>query len=264
MVKNCFTVLFFLCNIAGASEKNSTQQFKIVHTTTLFEQSFELFNTKQWGRENLTLIQDDINYISPGNGQAHLRVSYVPTEQGSARVLKKIALKQSVNRAQLSYKVKFDEDFEFVRGGKLHGLGGGKSTTGCKKQSKDGWSVRIMWTKDGEPLLYVYDQNRTRNCGNNFNIAKDFRFKRNVWHLVTLEVKLNSAPNKKDGWAQLTIDGELLLRQENLQLSGAKDVLIDTFLFSTFHGGNTPNWSPSKKVYAAFDDFEVIAISELN
>ncbi|WP_078394806.1 hypothetical protein [Shouchella patagoniensis] len=29
---------------------------------------------------------------------------------------------------------------------------------------------------------------------------------------------------------------------------------LDTFYFSTFHGGNDPSWAPTSTVYARFDD----------
>ena len=38
-----------------------------------------------------------------------------------------------------SYDLKFDSNFEWIKGGKLLGLCGEKCTTGSKKINKDGW-----------------------------------------------------------------------------------------------------------------------------
>ena len=156
-----FSILAVPCIAAIASEGVEDTNFKIIHSTPLYSESFESFNIKQWGIKGLSLVQDDINYVSPGNGNAHLKVTYIPISRGSMRLTADIPLKKAVYRAQLFYKVKFNENFEFVRGGKLHGLGGGELTSGCKTQSKKGWSVRVVWIEDGVPALYVYGQNRT-------------------------------------------------------------------------------------------------------
>lgn len=264
MVKNCFTILFLVSNVAGAADEMVSPEFNLVHTSTLFKQSFESFDTRQWRVKNLMLIQDDINYLSPGNGNAHVRVAYVPTKKGSARVVTNIHLKKPAHRAQLSYKVKFAEAFEFVRSGKLHGLGGGELTTGCREQTKSGWSVRVAWLKGGVPVLYVYDQNRINRCGTVYHNRTGVAFEPGKWHTVMLDITLNRNAQSKDGSAVLMVDGIELIRIEGLQLTGTNDVLIDTFMFNTFHGGNTPAWSPSRTVFAEFDDFEVIEVSELN
>lgn len=259
-----FSILAVLCFDVIASVGIEGTNFKIIHTTPLYDESFESFNIKKWGTSGLTLVQDDINYVSPGNGNAHLKVTYIPTSRGTKRVTAEVLLEQPVYRAQLSYKVKFGEDFEFVRGGKLHGLGGGELTSGCKAQSKKGWSVRVVWIEGGVPALYVYGQNRTKRCGTAYPVHTGFSFQRNVWHHVRLDVNLNSNPQVNDATVVLSIDGNELSRLEKLQLTGAKDVLIDTFMFSTFHGGSNSTWSPSKRVFAEFDNFVVKGIVELN
>ncbi|MDR1759704.1 MAG: hypothetical protein LBR60_04175 [Fibrobacter sp.] len=50
----------------------------------------------------------------------------------------------------VSYRLKFETGFEFVKGGKLPGLCGGKCYTGGITPSQgDGWSARIMWRPGG-------------------------------------------------------------------------------------------------------------------
>ena len=65
----------------------------------------------------------------------------------------------------VSYDVKFADDFDFVRGGKLPGLCGynikqdprdGCNTGGGFPTGYDGWSARGMWRENGELENYVY------------------------------------------------------------------------------------------------------------
>ena len=49
----------------------------------------------------------------------------------------------------LSYRVKFKNGFDFVRGGKLPGLAGGTAPTGSSPaDGTNGWSGRMMWRTD--------------------------------------------------------------------------------------------------------------------
>lgn len=52
----------------------------------------------------------------------------------------------------LSYELAFDTNFQFVKGGKLPGVRGGPSTTGCdggkEPNGTDCFSARLMWRKD--------------------------------------------------------------------------------------------------------------------
>lgn len=53
----------------------------------------------------------------------------------------------------LTYEVGFDEDFDWVKGGKLPGLRGGLNSSGCsggnKADGQDCFSSRLMWRKGG-------------------------------------------------------------------------------------------------------------------
>lgn len=61
---------------------------------------------------------------------------------------------QSPQTMLLSYELAFDENFQWVKGGKLPGLRGGKDSDGCEGGSlpngTDCWSARLMWRMDGE------------------------------------------------------------------------------------------------------------------
>lgn len=206
-----------------------------------------------WFDSNLRVRE----YTTGGIDGRILRATYVPTSKGSARINKRFGLGTSASSATLSFDVKLHSAFEFVKGGKMHGLGGGTGTTGCDPIDPNGWSVRMMWRPEGVPVLYIYHQDRNAACGDNFWPNRDFTFQRGRWYRVEIFVKVNSGVGTEDGTAQLYIDGELLVDAQNLNLSGNNNVKIDQFLFSTFYGGNDPSWSSSQKTYAYFDNFTV-------
>ena len=41
--------------------------------------------------------------------------------------------------------MKFHSKWEFVKSDKLHGLGGGTTTTGCGDPGAKGWSASLTW-----------------------------------------------------------------------------------------------------------------------
>lgn len=205
--------------------------------------------------------------IVPGkgtNGSNGLEVLYVSIYKGSSRVKGFFKLARKTTEASLSYDVSFDEDFQFVKGGKMHGLGPDEVITGDWKPRPDGWSSRVMWVEDGRTELVLNVQDQTNKWGA-YKDNDRFRFERGKFYAVTLYTRLNSGPDKKDGEARLYVDGELLIRYENAYFwsDPVNDARISQFLFSTFHGGSTSEWSPKDangnyvNVHATFDNFLV-------
>lgn len=65
------------------------------------------------------------------DGTDAIRVAYVGSEQGSERVIVRVPLGFATEVATLSFDVRFDRDFQWVKGGKLHGLGPKRPVTGA-------------------------------------------------------------------------------------------------------------------------------------
>lgn len=196
------------------------------------------------------------------DGSRCLEVAYQPTNNGTSRVTGKTSLPPA-NEYSLNYDVRFSGDFQFVKGGKLHGLGPSKPITGCKPMKNDGWSARVMWDKSNSsssrPFNYLYHQSKTENCGDGDKSSSGAKFTRGQWHAVTLHVKVNSEGSKSNGFTHLYIDGEKIVESNGIRFrkSSGSAGKIANFMFSTFHGGSNDSWSPSKKVTARFDNFAV-------
>lgn len=188
-----------------------------------------------------------------------LVTKYKPADNGSARQGARYPIKPA-KEYTLQYDLYLDKNFEFVKGGKLHGLAPENGTTGCRPQVANGWSARVMWNGAGGALLYIYDQDRVskkKACGHGYH-TKNNVLKRGKWQAISLYVKLNTV-GKRDGVAELWIDGKREARKTGIKFRGTgKDTLISNMNFSTFYGGNNPSWKPSKTTSMRTDNYRVV------
>lgn len=97
--------------------------------------------------------------------------------------------------ATLVYTFRMNDGFEFVKGGKLPGLGGGDATTGCDSVESDGWSMRFMWRRGGRAVVYAYHQDRENRCGDDWEFGQ---FVVGKEHRLQQYIRINS-PGKRDG-----------------------------------------------------------------
>lgn len=163
-------------------------------------------------------------------------------------------------QAELRYQVRFDEAFEFVKGGKLPGLCGGPKTItgGDPVNGRDGFSARLMWRKDGRAQAYVYHMHQPGKYGDEFDFPADFRFVPGKAVMLRLAVTMN-APGQRDGTLRVWADEKLMVEKTNLQWRQGTDYGVDSILFNTFHGGGDASWAPAHDVWAEFSGFEVRA-----
>ncbi len=199
-----------------------------------------------------------------GGGDA-LRAAYVGGPMGSERIVHSIPLGEAGTDYTLSYDVRFDPGFPFVEGGKLHGLGPERPVAGGNPIRPDGWSARVMWRAEGRAELYSYHQDQRDQYGDHGTVGAPAAFMPGRWQAVSLHVRLNDPATAANGLVELFVDGRLVERQEAIRLRGS-DVgraRISGFLFSTFHGGNAPEWAPRAAdggyatVHALFDNIAV-------
>ena len=218
--------------------------------TSVYRQTFEDVRLGAYkGKDDLN-VQD-----CAGKGRC-LQVRYRPTDVGSPRLTFREALPPAAEYT-LTYDLRFDKDFEWVKGGKLPGLAPESSVTGCVPLRDNGWSVRLMWRTEGSFMQYLYHQDKEDRCGENV-YAEDFTLQKDRWYKVALYVRVNSSASADDGQVRLFVDGQEVARRDNLRLRNTDTGgLIERFYFSTFYGGSDPSWAPSQATYAYFDDFAV-------
>lgn len=174
-------------------------------------------------------------------------------------------LEKSFDEIYVQYKVKFPRGFNFVLGGKLPGAGGGTLPAGGKKVDENGFTVRIMWRgeekgKRSRIVQYVYslDKDPKEKWGRDMqwrNENGNFYFTPGKWQTLKTRIKMNT-PGKNNGMIQSWLDGKIALT-EKVKFRNNNNLGTDTFIFTTFFGGNTEEWSPKKEEKILFDEFKI-------
>lgn len=160
----------------------------------------------------------------------------------------------------LQYRLRFQEEFQFVKGGKLPGLFGGEGNTGGDApDGTDGWSARMMWRRAGKVIQYVYHPDQPGTYGEEFEYRRNgevVSFEPGTWHTVQHRIVMNT-PGQSDGRIQAWFDGQLALDETGLRFRDIADFAVDGFYFSTFFGGGNDTWAPDSDMHIYYDDFVV-------
>ena len=188
--------------------------------------------------------EDSINFGSADEGRPLGGASFfVPAPAGNA--------------ACIHYKVRFPEEFDFVKGGKLPGLYAGKAPSGGDKVSgSEGWSIRLMWREAGDGELYEYVYNKKGKYGASVGRGL-FRFPTGQWVDVDLEVQENDR-GRRNGVARLWIDGRLVIEQTDIVFVSKAATEAETGLFfSTFFGGSDSDWATPRDQHIDFGNIQL-------
>eukprot|EP00121_Abeoforma_whisleri_P016594 Awhi_evm1s15219 len=192
----------------------------------------------------------------------------------------------SSNEAVLTYYMRFSKDFDFKKGGKIPGLHGGsmECSGGRKATGTNCWSARLMWRAEGNIETYFYTpianatDNFCQNCGRlsggyklyntcseivestksycSFAKTTTYKLVPDKWIYVEQRVKLNT-PGKTNGVYQLKVDGVQRGYSDEVVYRTTSDLGIGGLFFSTFFGGATQDWAPSKDQQIYFKKFKV-------
>ena len=219
-----------------------------------------------WGSPNRAAeIETISSTIIPG-GKA-LRLSYPtggvgPDETGSqwpVSLEKFTEISPTYDSLYLRYYVKFEDGFDFVKGGKLPGLTGGKDSYsrsgGDQPDGTNGWTMRFMWRTNGEAVVYAYlPDGKYKEGVWGTDISTNKNFSTGKWHCVEQFIKVNTI-GQTDGKLTVWLDNEEVINLDDVNYRTVENDngKVGGFYFSTFHGGNDATWTPSLDSYAQFD-----------
>ena len=168
------------------------------------------------------------------------------------------------NELHMSYYLKFEEGFDFRLGGKLPGLmGGGNSwqrSGGSQPDGTNGWTLRFMWRRNGQLVIYAYvPPSKNGKWGSERwgqDIDCNFKAEPGKWHRIEQYVNVGT-PGKDDGKLIVWVDGVKKLSIDDMRFRNIENNYgrIGGIYFSTFHGGNSPDWGPHNDSYMQFADF---------
>jgi hypothetical protein len=157
--------------------------------------------------------------------------------------------------ATLRYRLRFAPGFDFVRGGKLPGLYGGRGNSGGAIPSgDDGFSTRLMWRERGEGEVYAYLP-ASRRHGSSL-LRGRLRFTPGRWHSVEQQLTLNT-PGRDDGHVQLWLDGQPVGEVTGLRLRDSEALRIDGVFVDVFFGGNDDSWAARADTHIDLAEFEL-------
>ena len=165
------------------------------------------------------------------------------------------------DNAEVTYKLTFSRNFNWVKGGKLPGLCGGPDsvTGGNPANGRNGFSVRLMWRADGRGEAYVYHMDQPGRYGESFPFPSGFRFQTGEPLLVRLRVSMNT-PGRRDGrldvWIGTAKSGKYrrVLSRADMKWRATRDIALDGLLFESFYGGGDKTWAPRRPSFTLFND----------
>ena len=172
-------------------------------------------------------------------------------------------IERNFEELYVSYDIKFSEDFDFVRGGKLPGLcgynvtqdpGDGCNTGGGFPTGYDGWSARGMWREDGNLENYIYHADQFSEYADEERWS--VKAERGKWHTFQHRIVLNTV-GEANGIVEAWFDGVKVLSSNNMLYRKTEDIAINLFYFSTFYGGADPSWAPGSDQFIYFDNFRI-------
>ncbi len=228
----------------------------------------EDFNDINWSR------LDGRALIAEEGGNKYLRIEYPAGAYGSRNSGASFVVNLPESKyCRLDYMVRFEDGFDFSKGGKLPGLtSGGSYWTGFRvPKNGEGWSARFTWRGDRTPdwsrdynrsdaalFLYLYWMGQQRSYGD--YISLNYTVVPGVWYKITQIIYVGTA-GEADAYITVYINGTLALNLSNIQLRGeGQRAFIDSFYFSTFFGGSSSSWAPTTTVYADFDEINITCI----
>lgn len=255
-----FSAAFTLNSVAGQNEwtefslnfESYTEGLKYTYAQAQTE-----FGSENNPPQNFPNDRAEIK-LDPVQGK-YLAVLYPPGVY-SEGVKFRHSFQQPADWAKLCYDLFVPRNFDFRKGGKLHGLGGasGIIPSGGYRAGTKGFSVRIAWGIEGELIAYIYHAKQIHLYGDKYLLGR--KLERGKWNAICLEAHINT-PKREDGWIIMTLN-RYTKRFSNFLFRADTSYAIDTFLFSTFFGGGDPSFAPIKQETLGFDNFTLTAKKE--
>jgi len=162
-----------------------------------------------------------------------------------------LRLPRSADAMTLTYSVRFQPGFRFVKGGKLPGLFGGDAGSGGHHESA-GFSTRFMWRAGGAGEIYAYFPN-AKGYGASLGRGR-WKFTPGRWTRIAQRVVLNT-PGRNNGTITVWVNGRQVFSQGGLTYRNKGNVRIDGLFFSTFFGGGDKSWVSPTNQHADFAGF---------
>lgn len=143
------------------------------------------------------------------------------------------------------YYLRFGNDWDPARGGKLPGIGGtyGRAGWGGRPSNgRNGWSARGQFggQKAGKTPIgfYCYHADMRGKYGNTWTWGKNGLgyLDNDRWYCLEQYVRMNT-PGKNDGILRGWVDGRLAFEKTNIRMRDLRNLKVECIWINIYHGG---------------------------
>jgi hypothetical protein len=144
------------------------------------------------------------------------------------------------------YYLRFGNDWDPARGGKLPGIGGtyGRAGWGGRPSNgRNGWSARGLFKRQrgGKTPVgyYCYHADMKGRYGSNWiwDVEKRGYLENNRWYCIEQYVKMNT-PGKNDGILRGWVDGQPAFEKTDVRMRDINTLRIETVWLNVYLGGS--------------------------
>lgn len=201
----------------------------------------EDFEQRQPGEFFQRLVEHERLELRRGGGVGRgtaLEAQYVGSDDGSDRIIVTQPLGRTTTECTLSFDVQFENGFQFVQGGRLHGVGPDNRAVGQRPEDPDAWCARIRFRADGTLETSTSHQDQKQAAGDKGRRVRAYRLLPGRYYAVSLHVRLND-PEQADGLIRLYVNGVLVEERTEVRFRtvGGEASEISHLMFNTFYSG---------------------------
>lgn len=206
---------------------------------------------KQWRggeRETVSVVENDPERkFAPLQGKA-LRLKVAKGSHYGASI-EHAFRKAGVGEPEeiyFRYYLRFGDDWDPARGGKLPGISGtyGKAGWGGRpSDGTNGWSARglFLGREDGKTPVgfYCYHADMKGKYGAHWvwDHANLGYLENNRWYCLEQHAKMNT-PGKNDGILRAWVDGKLAFEKTDVRMRDVSQLKIEKIWINLYHGGS--------------------------
>lgn len=206
---------------------------------------------KKWGMrrqdERTDIIAaDPIRKFDPLHGKAlRIKVDNRGHYGVSMQFLFKKQVGEEPEEIYFRYYLRFADDWNPARGGKLPGIAGtyGRAGWGGRRvNGRNGWSARGLFLgqkNDKTPIgFYCYHADMTGRYGSNWvwDRGRAGYLENNRWYCIEQYAKMNT-PGRNDGVLRAWVDGRLAFEKTDVRMRDVETLKIESVWLNVYLGG---------------------------
>lgn len=267
----CTSLVLLFSNTARSQQTEPSRAKETDNEAVLFFCDFESDDWfRQWGERRSparvdVVAADPEHKFAPRSGKA-LRIRVDQGDHYGVSLTYRFAEQRGREPDEIyfRYDLRFADDWDPQRGGKLPGIAGtyGRAGWGGRKvNGRDGWSARGLFEGQRDsrtPIgFYCYHADMRGRYGSHWRWDQEDRgrLENNRWYTITQYARLNT-PGKNDGILRGWVDGQLAFEKTDIRFRDVETLKIETIWLNVYLGGT---WSAQSTHHLYVDN---VTISE--